>query len=81
MGPFTGLVYSPMSAQGFNPKKPKIIEAQTSAKTVNNQENKMNQTTTQSQNDQAIKSMDNKAEKVTSVEGITEYKLPNGLRF
>jgi len=78
---FTGLVYNPLSAQGFNPKKPKVIEAQTSAKTVNNQENKMNQTTTQSQNDQATKSMDNKAEKVTSVEGITEYKLSNGLRF
>ncbi|MBK9271096.1 MAG: insulinase family protein [Saprospiraceae bacterium] len=41
----------------------------------------MNQASAQTLSTTNAQNSDPKAEKVTSVEGITEYKLPNGLRF
>ncbi len=74
-----GSLTSPGFSQGFNPKKPKVVEAQTS-RPVEQTETKQNMQNTAIQTKPAS-GTEVKAEKITTVEGITEYRLPNGLHF
>ncbi len=74
-----GSLWTQGFSQGLNPRKPKVTEAQ-SSRPVTENETKQNMQNSATQT-KSTSGTEVKAEKITTVEGITEYKLPNGMHF